>query len=210
MGISSLVVTCQMSVMWMNGLPGKKEGTKQINREVNRLAIYSGTRGMLWKRHTYLISVMHGILSQNSSGFFSSNWIGPFKERFSMVDRETKLNGWSHLWWWKSWNSGENTIGKWKPEWSFCTWKLSQQNLRREKLKLIAEGKSCFGSLSPDPLHWNGWRCEKQPKPGPDCPGQKMLEGMGVQGCCGDGRNPLMMLLVDVLVNGLVMQKPEI
>ena len=109
----SIFVTCQMSVMWMNGLPGKKEGTKQINREVNRLAIYSGTRGMLWKRHTYLISVMHGILSQNSSGFFSSNWIGPIKERFSMVDREAKLNGWSHLWWWKSWNSGENTIGKW-------------------------------------------------------------------------------------------------
>ena len=61
--------------------------------------------------------------------------------------------------------------------------------------------KSCFGSLSPDPLHRNGRRCEKEPKPGPDRPGQKVLEGMGVQGGCRNGRNPLMVLLVDVFVN---------
>ena len=36
-----------------------------------------------------------------------------------------------------------------------------------------------------------------------------MLEGMRVEGGGRDGRNPLMVLLVDVLVNGLVMQKPE-
>ena len=34
----------------------------------------------------------------------------------------------SHLAWWKSWNSGEWTKGRWNPEWSFCTWKLNQTN----------------------------------------------------------------------------------
>ena len=36
-----------------------------------------------------------------------------------------------------------------------------------------------------------------------------MFDGVAVDGDSGDGRNPLVMHLVDVLVDGLVMQESE-
>ena len=64
--------------------------------------------------------------------------------------------------------------------------------------------------LLPDPLDRNGRRCEKEPEPRPNGPSQKVFNGMRVQGCRSDGKYPLMVLLVNVLVDGLVMKKPEI
>ena len=62
----------------------------------------------------------------------------------------------------------------------------------------------------PDPLDRNGRRCEKEPEPRPNGPSQKVLDGMRIQGCRSDGKYPLMVFLVNVLVDGLVMKKPEI
>ena len=39
---------------------------------------------------------------------------------------------WNYRRWWKSWNSGEKTRGKWYPEWSFCTWNVIHRYLQYE------------------------------------------------------------------------------
>lgn len=82
---------------------------------------------------------------------------------------------------------------RWKHNWKMVAWVII--------LHLEVE------PTVPDPLDRNGRRCEKEPEPRPNGPSQKVLDGMRIQGCRSDGKYPLMVFLVNVLVDGLVMKK---
>ena len=61
-------------------------------------------------------------------------------------------------------------------------------------------------SYLPDPHHWKRHVGEDDPDGGWEYAGEEVLDGVGVDGGGGDGGGPLVVLLVDVLVDRLVVQ----
>ena len=60
----------------------------------------------------------------------------------------------------------------------------------------------------PEPDNWHRRRHEHDPHANWDLAGQQVLQRVRVDRGCGDGGSPLVVLLVDVLVNQPMMQKP--
>ena len=58
----------------------------------------------------------------------------------------------------------------------------------------------------PDPHHGKWHIGEDDPDRGGEYAGEEVLDGVGVDGGGGDGGGPFVVLLVDVLVEGLVVQ----
>ena len=58
----------------------------------------------------------------------------------------------------------------------------------------------------PDPHRGKGHVGEDDPDRGGEYPGEEVLDGVGVDGGGRDRRGPLVVLLVDVLVEGFVVE----
>ena len=66
-----------------------------------------------------------------------------------------------------------------------------------------------FDLYLPDPHYWERHVGEDGADGWGEYSGEEVLDGVGVDGGGGDGRGPLVVLLVDVLVQRLVVQQPS-